>query len=454
MIYDLIVVGGGPAGYLACERAGHAGLKTLLIEKNKLGGVCLNEGCIPTKTLLYSAKLKDGAQHGEKYGIVSGDIYLDHQAVVRRKEKAVKTLAGGIGMALKTAGVEVVNAFATIQGKSAEGYEITDGANLYTGNNVLIATGSVPSIPSIPGLKTGIENGFVLTNKELLNIEEVPKKLVIIGGGVIGMEMASYFNSAGSQVTVVEMLEKIGGSMDEDIAFVLKSNYMKKGITFCLGTRVTEVKSASVDYIKNNEVFTIAADKVLLSIGRRPNTEDVGLEKLGVEIKDYAVLTDEKMETNISGVYAAGDVTGKSMLAHTAYREAEVVVNNILCLNDTMEYTCIPSVIYTNPEAAGVGLTEAEAKEQGLDFTVKKLSMNYSGRYVAENERGDGIIKLIANNKTNRLIGAHMISSYASEVIQSASILIQNGITLEAIKKTIFAHPTIGEIIREAVFQL
>ena len=453
MIYDLIVIGGGPAGYLGAERAGHAGLKTLLFEKRSVGGVCLNEGCIPTKTLLYSAKIKDSAEHGEKYG-VKATASLDHKAVIARKNKVVKTLVGGVSATLKGAGVTVMNAQASITGKSAEGYTVTDGKEIYTGKRLLIASGSVPAVPPISGLKEGLGRGFVLTSREMLDIEEVPDNLVVIGGGVIGLEMASYFKSAGSNVTVVEMLADIGGPIDNDIAILLLKNLKKKGIDFKLSCTVTGI-SDKVEYKDaQGNMQSVSADKVLLSIGRRAMSEDIGLEKIGVIAERGAIKTDSSMQTNVPGVYAAGDVNGKSLLAHTAYREAEVAVNHMTGVKDTMRYSAIPSVIYTTPEVAGIGYTAEQAKQKGIEITEKSITMNYSGRYLAENDRGDGVIKLVVDKKWNKLIGVHMISSYASEIIYGAGLMIEKEMTIEEIKQLVFPHPTVCEALREAIFQL
>jgi len=454
MLYDLIVIGGGPAGYLACERTGHAGLNTLLIEKEHIGGVCLNKGCIPTKTLLYSAKLADGAANGKKYGVIAGDIKIDHKAVVKRKNKVVKKLTGGVRAAVKANGVTIVDAKGYIKGKDIEGYIVEAGGDTFVGKRLLIATGSLPAVPPIKGLKEALDAGFVLTSKEMLDIEEVPENLVVIGGGVIGLEMASYFNSAGSNVNVIEMLNTIGGTIDNDIAAILQKNYEKKDVNFNLGCKVVEIKKDTVVYEENGQTKSIKASKVLLSIGRRANTEDIGLENIGVQTDRGAVVVDERCKTNIPQVYAAGDVNGKSMLAHTAYREAEVAVNNMLAKKDIMRYQAVPGVIYTNPEIAGVGETEESAKEKGFDISSKSLTMNYSGRYMAENEGGDGIIKIVVDNKYNKLLGVHIIGNYASEIIVSAGIMIEKEMTIDEIKEIVFPHPTVSEVIREAIFQL
>ena len=452
MLYDLIVIGGGPAGYLAAERAGHAGLNTLLIEKRTVGGVCLNEGCIPSKTLLYSAKMYDNARHSEKYGVVSENVSFNHGKVVDRKNKVVKTLVAGVKGQLKKNNVTIVEGLGEISGRSNDGYEVKVGNESYIGRRLLIATGSMPVIPPILGVKEGIEKGYVLTNREILDLKEVPKNLVIVGGGVIGLEMASYFNSAGSKVTIVEMLDHIAGNNDKEISTLLMKNYEKKGIIFKLSSKVTEVKEGTVAYEFNGESNSVEADKILMSIGRRPVTQNLGLEKIGVETERGSIKTDNKGQTNVPGVYAAGDVNGHSMLAHTAYREAEVCINNIIGKKDIMRYNAIPYVIYTNPEVAGVGETGESAKQKGMDVEVANVSLRYSGRYLAENEGGDGICKILVEKNSRRLVGVHMISNYSSEIIYGAAVMIEMEMRVEDIKEIVFPHPTVSEIIREGIF--
>ncbi len=453
MTYDLIVLGGGPAGYLASKRAGHAGLSVLCIEKRSVGGVCLNEGCIPTKTLLYSAKLYDGALHGEKYGVTASGLSIDHAKVVARKDKVVKTLVSGVKATLKASHVTLVESEGVITGRNAEGYTVSANGETYTGKRLLIATGSSPAVPPIPGLKEGLASGFVMTNRETLDLAQAPKKLVVIGGGVIGLEMASYFNSIGTEVTVIEMLDHIAGENDPDLVKLLQKGYEKKGMTFHLNARVTEVKTDSVVYEKDGKTETVSADKVLLSIGRRANTQGIGLETINVLTERGAIVTDTHMKTNIPGVYAAGDVNGKSMLAHTAYREAEVAVNHMLGKKDMMRYSAIPSVLYTNPELSSVGETEYTAKKKGMDVDVVKIPMRFSGRYLAENEGGDGICKLVINKQHRTIVGVQALSNYSSEFIVACGTFIELELTLEDIKQIVFPHPTVCEIIREAVFQ-
>ena len=453
MIYDLIVLGGGPAGYLGAERAAQAGLKVACVEKRSFGGVCLNEGCIPTKTLLYSAKLFDGAAHGEKYGVKAEGLSIDHAAVVARKDKVVKTLVSGVKNMLKHEGVAAFDAEGVIKGKTAEGFEVSAGAETLVGRQLLIATGSSPAVPPIPGLKEGLASGFVVTNREMLALTKAPKALVVIGGGVIGLEMASYFNSIGTKVTVVEMLDHIAGENDKELVSLLQKSYEKKGILFELSAKVTEVKNDGICYEKNGKGEFVPADCVLLSIGRRANTKDLGLESIHVLTERGAIVTDEKMKTNVSGVYAAGDVNGKSMLAHTAYREAEVAVNNMTGKRDTMRYSAIPGVLYTNPELGSVGDTEAAAKAKGLKVDVVTIPMRFSGRYLAENEGGDGLMKLIINPANKTIVGAQALCNYASEFIVAVGTFIETGLTIDEIKEIVFPHPTVSEIVREAIFQ-
>lgn len=452
--FDLIVLGGGPAGYNAAEKAAAAGLKTLVIEKRALGGVCLNEGCIPSKALLYSAKIYDYCSHGDKYGVTTTGAAIDQKKVIARKAKVVNTLVSGIGMKMKKLGVKVVNAEGKILGRGADGFRLEAEGETYTGKNLLVATGSAPVVPPIPGLREGLETGFVMTNREVLALEEIPKELVVIGGGVIGLEMASYYNSVGSHVTVVEMLDHIAGNTDREISSILQNNYKKKGVEFKLGCAVTAVGDGKVTFTENGKEVSVPANKVLCSIGRRAVTAGFGLETLNVELERGAIKTDECMKTNIAGLYAAGDVNGKSMLAHTAYREGEVAVNNILGKRDRMRYNAIPGVIYTNPEVASVGETEQSAKEKGYDVECVNLSAMFSGRYVAENEGGDGIVKVVVDKKYNRILGVHMIANYASEIIYGAAMMIETEITVDNLKEIVFPHPSVSEVIREALFEV
>ena len=453
--FDLIVIGGGPGGYLAAERAGHAGLKTLVIEKREFGGVCLNEGCVPSKTFLNSAKVFDYANHAKNYGVtVEGKTSIDQKFVVERKNGVVKMLVSGVKAQLKRNKVKTISGEAFIEGKNAEGFLVKVNGEQYVGARLIIATGSMPVVPPIEGLKQNIETGFVMTNREILDLDYIPKTLTVIGGGVIGLEMASYFSSVGTKVTVVEMLNKIAGPTENEISKILQKTLEAKGVVFNLGAKVTAIESDGVVYEKDGKTQKIESEKVLLSIGRRAVTQGFGLENINVNLERGAIVTDEQMRTNVANVYAVGDVNGKVMLAHTAYREAEVAVNTILGKKDTMRYNVIPSVIYTNPEVGSVGETEESAKAKGLDVKCVNIPLTYSGRYIAENSELNGICKIVVNKKTNTLIGAHIIGSYSGEYIVAVSSMIDLELDIENIKKLVFPHPTVCEIVREAIFQI
>ena len=451
-MYDLIILGGGPAGYNAAERAAHGGLKTLVIEERALGGVCLNEGCIPTKTLLYSAKIYDYAKHSADYGVTFGSASIDHKFVVERKNKVVKQLVSGIGAKLKKAGVEVINATASIKERNADGFVVTAADKEYVGKQLLICTGSSAALPPIDGLKDSLASGFALTNREVLDLPEIPKTIVVVGGGVIGLEMASYFNSVGTKVYVVEMLDHIAGATDREISAMLQKEYAKRGVEFILGAKVTSIKDKAVSYEKDGKITKIDADYALVSIGRRPRTQGIGCENIGLKLERGAIVTNEYGKTNVPGVWAAGDVNGKSMLAHTAYREGEVCINNILGKKDRINYNSIPAVIYTNPEVAAVGETEETVKEKGIDAKIDTVTLKYSGRYVAENEGGNGVVKIITDKAHNNVIGVHMYGAYASEIIYGAAMMVETEMRVTDVQKLVFPHPTVCEVIREAMF--
>jgi dihydrolipoamide dehydrogenase len=449
---DLLIIGGGPAGYVAAERAGHAGLKVVLFEKKAMGGVCLNEGCIPTKTLLYSAKMYENALHGDKYGVFGDNIRFDYEKIISRKKKVVRKLVSGVESKMKSNHVTVVKGEAFIEGRSAEGIEVTCNGENYSGKNLLICTGSEASVPPIPGLQEAGE--VILTNREILEMTERPASLVVIGGGVIGMEFASFYNSLGTKVTVLEMLPEILGGLDFEVSAMLRDIYTKKGITFNLNAKVVQIADNKVVFEKEGETHSVEGEKILLSVGRRPVTKGFGLENLGVELLRNGIKVDEKMRTNIPGVFAAGDVTGFSLLAHTASREGEVVVNNLTGRNDIMRYNAIPGVVYTNPEVAGVGETEESAKAKGISYKVAKLSMAYAGRFVAENEGGSGICKVLVGEKHGEVIGVHLLGNPSSEIIYGACIAIEQEMTLKEMQEVVFPHPTVSEIFKETVFAI
>ena len=448
MKYDVAIIGGGPAGYTAAERAAKGGLSTILFEKNALGGVCLNEGCVPTKTLLYSAKTYDNIRHASKYAVKAENPSFDLGKIIARKNKVVKKLTAGIRMKMTEAGATVVNAEASIEGRAEDGtLTIVAADTRYEAANLLICTGSETVIPPIPGLS---ETAY-WTSREALQSKELPASLVIIGGGVIGMEFASFFNSLGTEVHVVEMLDKILGPMDRELSAQLQAEYAKRGVKFYLGHKVTGVHGTEVSVEKEGESFTLHGDKVLLSVGRRPVTKGFGLETLGLEPFRNGIWVNDRMQTSVPNVYACGDITAFSLLAHTAVSEAEVAVSNLLGQEAHMSYKAIPGVVYTNPEIAGVGKTEEELQAAGIAYQVKKIPMAFSGRFVAENEMGNGVCKLILS-EDGTLLGAHLLGNPASELIVIAGIAIEKGMKAEELRSFVFPHPTVGEIIKEALF--
>lgn len=452
MKYQVAIIGGGPAGYTAAETAGKAGLSVILFEKKSLGGVCLNEGCIPTKTLLYSAKTYDAARHASKYAVAVPEVSFDLPKIIARKQKVVRKLVLGVKGKLTAHGVNIVQGEATIINKNT----VQCGGETYECENLILCTGSETFIPPISGVVTVP----FWTHREALDNKELPAKLTIIGGGVIGIEFASFFNSLGVQVTVIEMLDEILCGMDKELSALLRAEYAKRGIQFMLSTKVVSLAETStedgqaqvqVNYENADGAGVVLADKLLMSVGRRPVTKGFGLENLDLQKTEKGnIYVNEQMQTSIPGVYACGDLTGFSLLAHTAVREAEVAVHGILGKKDAMSYRAIPGVVYTNPEIAGVGQTEEALLAKGISYRAVKLPMAYSGRFVAENEGVNGVCKLlIAENDT--ILGAHVLGNPASEIITLAGMAIELKLTTEQWKKIVFPHPTVSEIFKEAL---
>ena len=448
MNYQVIIIGGGPAGYTAAETAGKAGLSVLIIEKNNLGGVCLNEGCIPTKTLLYSAKTYDSACHANKYAVKVSDVSFDLPKIIARKSKVVRKLVLGVKAKLTSNNVEIKNGVAEI----VDAHTVRCGEDTYTCDNLIVCTGSDTFIPPIPG----VNEVPYWTHRDALESKELPASLTIVGGGVIGMEFASFFNSLGVQVTIVEMLDEIlGGGMDKELAALLRAEYAKRGVKFLLRTKVTRLSEDAagikVTYENEEGEGEVVSEKLLLSVGRRPVSKGFGLENLNLACNERgSVIVDAQMRTSVPGVYVCGDLTGFSLLAHTAVREAEVAVHTILGKEDAMSYRAIPGVVYTNPEIAGVGMTEEALKAKGIDYQKVSIPMAFSGRFVAENEGVNGVCKLLLDNE-GVILGAHVLGNPASEIITIAGMAIENKLTAEAWKRIVFPHPTVAEIFREAL---
>ena len=451
MIYDLAIIGGGPAGYTAAELGGKAGIRTVIFEKNNLGGVCLNEGCIPTKTLLYSAKIYQSAKDSVKYGVSCENITCDLSKIIARKNKIVRKLVAGIRAKMSEAGVDVVNGNAVIQAQNDEDkakntLSIECNGQIYIAQKLLLCTGSEAVIPPIPGLT---ESGF-WTNREALDNKDVPESLLIIGGGVVGLEFASLYNTLGSKVIVVEWLNEILPGMDQYLSVFLRNELSKKGIEFHTGSKVITVNNRQVEIEKDGEIQQIEASKILLSVGRKPVLSGFGLENLVLKIQNNGLKVNEYMQTSLPNVYACGDITGFSLLAHTAVREAEVAISHLLGKNEKMSYMSVPGVVYTNPEVAGVGKTEESLRAESIPYIVKQLPLSYSGRFVVENEQGNGVCKIL-EGADGTLLGIHIIGNPASELIVIAGIAMERGMKAEELKAIIFPHPTVGEIIKETL---
>lgn len=449
MIYDIAIIGGGPAGYTAAEKAGKAGQKVVIFEKNALGGVCLNEGCMPTKTLLHSAKLYDHLAEASRYGVTVDNAAISLDAVIKRKQRIVRRLTAGVRQKLTAQNVEQILNEAQIVGEDSDKNIIIEAVGeKYLAKKMILCAGSEAAIPPIAGL----DKREYWTSREALENKDVPVSLAIIGGGVIGTEFASFFNSLGVKVIVIEMLPEILGNMDKELSKMLRDDLTKKGITFHLEAKVVEVTNDKViAETKEGERIEIDAEKLLLSTGRIPSVKGLGVETLNLEMYGRGLKVNAQMQTSDARVYACGDITGQSLLAHTAIREAEVAVNSILGKADAMSYKAISSVIYTSPEVAGVGMTSEAMDAKGEKYRELQLPMAYAGRFMVENETGGGVAKIVVNDK-DVVVGCHILGSPASEIIVVAAIAVEKEFTLDEFKKIIFPHPTVGEILHDVMF--
>ena len=483
-MFDTIIIGGGPAGYLAAERLGHRKKKVLLIEEQQLGGTCLNVGCIPTKTLLNSAKLYfhtkelsggksgQGSQPGEasgvsgKFGVKAEGVSYDWAAIQSWKNEVSSRLRSGIESLMNRFGAEVVNGKGEILEapsgeKPAKVKSIAPNGEVteHEGKTILVCTGSVPVLPNIPGAK---DNPLVVDSTGLLSVESVPKRLAVIGGGVIGVEFAGLFFALDAEATVIELMDEIVPFMDREQAPLLRR--AMKGVDFRLGCKVEKIEGATIHYTdKKKEAKTKEADLILMAVGRRPVTETWGAAAAGIDVSAKGVVVDDRMRTNVSGIWAAGDVTGRSLLAHSAYRMAEVAVADILAVLDDnkpsvqniMRYNAIPWAAYGITESAGVGITEQEAEAKGIAILKASLPMRVSGRFIAENTiMGQGAVKVIADAKDRRILGVHAVGAYSSEFIWGAAALIEQEFRIDEVKQLIFPHPTVSEVIRDVVWSI
>jgi dihydrolipoamide dehydrogenase len=442
-VYDIIIIGAGPGGYVAAERAGKLGKSVLIVEKEHLGGVCLNRGCIPTKTLLNSTKLYKQAKNSASFGVFTGDVSFSWEKAMSWKKEVVETQRNGVSFLLKENNVEVLNGTADL----LEGKQVSVDGNIYEGENVIISTGSSNFIPPVPG-SDGVN---VVTSDEILDLEELPESIAVIGGGVIGMEFASLFSNLGIKVDVIEMMDEIIPMMDKDHTRIMRREM--KGINFHLSSQLLEIEGNILTYQFDGKKKSLEAELVLMAVGRRPNT--AGLEKSGLDINKGKIVVNEKMETNLPGIYAVGDVTGLSMLAHSASRMGEVAVNNICGNLDRMRYNAIPWAVYTSPEAAGCGKTESEAIAAGHKVKTASVLMKHNGRFLAEHGKtAAGTCKVVVDEVTEILLGVHLIGGISSELVAGAAVIIESELRVNEIKQIIFPHPSLSEVIRDAVWAI
>lgn len=443
--YQVAIIGGGPAGYSAAEKAGNAGLSVILFEKRALGGVCLNDGCIPTKTLLYSAKLYDSFKESKKYAVEATDPTYNFKKIFSRKNKVVRKLVLGIKAKMQSAQVDVIEGEAKLTGANT----IMCNNEEFQFENLLVCSGSETFIPPI----NGINEVPYWTHEDALSAKEQPESLIIVGGGVIGIEFASFYNSLGTKVTVVEMMDEILPMMDAECVKLLKEEYEKRGVEFLTQTKVecfaNQGDLIAVDVQKEGENITLTAEKVLVSVGRRSKLVE-GMDKLNFEKNERGqILFNEQMQSSLKNTYLCGDANGKSLLAHTAIREAHVAINTILGKKDAMSYRAIPGIVYTNPEIAGVGCTTTELDKANIPYEVRSIPMTYSGRFVAENEGFTGLSKLIIEKGSQRILGAHLLGNPASEIITLAAMAIEQNLTTKEWDKLVFPHPTVTEIFKD-----
>ena len=429
----MLIIGAGPGGYETAVEAAKRGMEVTLITEGPLGGTCLNEGCIPTKTFCHYAEL---IEQNLKAGL---DCKPSFAAAAERKQTVIEQLRGGIDMLLK--GVQVVQGRA--QFKDAR--TVVCNGTEYTADKIIIATGSVSASLPVPGAESCI------TSKEILELTEVPSSLCVIGGGVIGLEFASIFRSFGSEVTVLEFCPGILPRFDSDLAKRLKQSLSKRGINIEVQAQVTSIDGNTVTYIKKEKEFTVQADKILMAVGRRPNTEGLNLEAAGIDYTRKGITVNDRFETNVPGIYAVGDVTGGIMLAHAATYQGLRALNSICGQTDSIRFDLIPAAVFTMPEVATVGLTEEQCKEQELEVRCLKSFYRANGKAVSMDET-DGYCKVIAASD-GAILGAHLMGAHASDLIHEIAAVMNMGGTLEQMQSVIHAHPTLSEVLQSAIHQ-
>jgi len=447
---DVVIIGGGPGGYVAAIKAAHLGLKAVLVEKDKLGGICLNKGCIPTKALISTTEILNHIQRAEEFGIQVKDYSFDFPAIMKRKDLITRRLSSGVEQLMKANQVRVVLGEGQIvEPGKVEIIDTTGEKEVIKTKNIVIATGSKVIKLPIPG----IDSEGVITSDEALSLSELPSKMIIIGGGVVGIEFAGIFKALGVEVTVVEMLPRILLPVDEEIARRLTMSLKRKGIEILTDCKVKGIKKNN----QNLEVLVstsegekkLKTEKVLLAAGRVPELGNIDVQRLGIELDKGAIKVNEKMRTNIPGIYAVGDVVGKIMLAHVASREGIVAVENISGKEVLMDYKVVPNCVFSMPEVASVGLTEAEARKENNNIKVSKFPFMANGKALGMGET-EGMVKIIAEADTSELLGVHILGVHASDLIAEGALALSMEATAEEIVNTIHAHPTLAEAIAEA----
>lgn len=447
---DLIIIGSGPGGYRAAYHAALHGLSVVIIEKAEAGGTCLNRGCIPTKTLCRNAEIVDTLRHADTFGLMGEGYSLDFGRVIERKQEVVGQLRSGVETLMQTPGITLVRGTASF----ADAHTVAVGNEQYTAENIIIATGSVSKCPPIEG--TTLPG--VVTSTELLDIDHLPKRLCIIGAGVIGMEFASVFSSFGSNVTVIEFLKECLPVLDSDIAKRLRQTIGKRGVEFYMQSAVKSItqtdaedgtKQLTVSFEKKGKPVSIDADMVLIATGRKPCTEGLALEQAGIEHSPKGIVVDDDFQTNVSGVYAIGDVNGRCLLAHAATFQGLHVVNRILNRPDDIRFDVMPSAIFTNPEAASVGLSEDQLKAEQRPYECRKGFYRSNGKALAMNET-DGMIKLLVDTTNDqRIVGCHAFGAHSADMVQEIAALMNSGTTLQQLANIIHIHPTLSEILHD-----
>jgi dihydrolipoamide dehydrogenase len=446
-MYDLIVIGAGPGGYEAAALAGKMGMKTALMEKEHIGGACLHVGCIPTKTFLRSSRLFAECRNGDAFGVEITSAMFNLEAVVRRKNQIVATLTRGVESLLKRNGVDVIRGYARLASRQS----VQVGEQTYGARNILIATGSRPAVPPIPG----IDSKCVLDSTAALNLLELPEKAVIIGGGYVGLEFAGFFAATGVEVTVIEMLPQIASGFDADLSGRLQQSLKKGGIVFKTSHKVTAVEDGTVHCEDpGGAQGSLRADCILNATGRVPVVEGLGLETVGVDFDRKGIKTSDQGKTNVPGIWACGDVTGRHMLAHVATREGVAAVHNMVGKKDRIRYDAIPSVIYTHPEAASVGKTESELKALGVDYQKSIVPMGIAGRFLVENAGGSGMVKALVGTRYREILGVHALGDLSSEFIVAATQMIEMEMCVADAIRVVYPHPTVCEALKQALLEL